>query len=72
MKNLKTIMFSLLISIGLISFSSFNNRTKPKTPRFIEVTVVNYIIFHGFDASNKEIEEYVKDQTAKKKNDFCG
>lgn len=67
MKNLKTITLFLLVTIGLISLSSFNNMDKPKEPRFIEVTVANYIIFHGFDASNKEIEEYVKDQVPKKK-----
>jgi hypothetical protein len=67
MKNLKTITLFLLITIGLITLSSFNNMEKPNDPRFIEVTVSNYIILHGFDASNKEIEEYVKDQAPKKK-----
>jgi bisphosphoglycerate-independent phosphoglycerate mutase (AlkP superfamily) len=71
MKNLKAIILVLLISMGLISLSSFNTMEKPNNqinePRFIEVTVTNYIIMHGFDASNKEIEEYVKDQPAKKK-----
>ena len=67
MKNLQPITLFLLMSIGLISLSSFNNMKKTNEPRFIEVTVANYIIFHGFDSSNKEIEEYVKDQVPKKK-----
>jgi hypothetical protein len=67
MKDLKRITLFLLISIGLILFSSFKSIEKLNEPRFVEVTVSNYIILHGFDANNKEIEEYVKDQAPKKK-----
>ncbi|MGL4632515.1 MAG: hypothetical protein ACRCVT_15035 [Leadbetterella sp.] len=54
----------ILVALVFLLTTSF---TRPSDKGFIEVTVGNYIIMHGFDANNKEMEEYVKDQKPKKK-----
>lgn len=64
----KILLVALLtVILAAFGFSTKENTASMAPPQFIEITVQNHLISHGFDEHHKEIiEEVVADKPTKK------